>query len=47
MTNRLALILLIVIAGVVWFDQTSQDGAWAVFIGRKLVDLIDWVAFWR
>ena len=37
----------ILLAGAIWFDQSANDGAISVFLGRKLVDLIDWVAFWR
>ena len=47
MTNRIALVLVILLAGAIWFDQSMNEGAWTVFLGRKLVDLVDWVAFWR
>ena len=47
MTNRIALALVLLIAGAIYLDQSRMDGEGAVFLGRKIVDFIDWIAFWR
>lgn len=47
MTNKLAIGLAIVIAGVFAVDALAYDGTLPVFLGRKLYELLDWLAFWR
>lgn len=47
MTNRLALILGACILLGLGLDQYLADGANLLFLGRKLADLIEWLAFWR
>lgn len=47
MTNRLALIIGIVIAALLAFDYYQHDWSHTVFLLRKLADLIEWMAFWR
>lgn len=47
MTNKIAIWLgLILIAGIV-ADLLLTEGETLVFLGKKLFELIDWVAFWR
>lgn len=46
MTNRLALVLaLLVVAGLVIDLYLGLGGA--LFLARRFVDLLHWVAFWR
>ncbi len=47
MTNTIALYLAIVLAAGVGADLLLNDGAAIVFLTRKLVGLVEWVAFWR
>ncbi|WP_198665101.1 hypothetical protein [Tropicimonas sp. IMCC34011] len=46
MTNRLAVILGILIALFVAADLIF-DWGWCVFLGKELLKLIEWAAFWR
>ncbi len=47
MTNTIALYIGIVILFCVGLDLVANDGAALVFVMRKLVGLVEWVAFWR
>jgi hypothetical protein len=47
MTNTIALYLGIVILGALGLDIFLNDGQALVFLVRKLVGFIDYVAFWR
>lgn len=47
MTNRLAIILGLILVGAVVADMALADGANLLFLGRKVFVLIDWLAFWR
>jgi hypothetical protein len=47
MTNAIALYLGIVILGALGLDIFLNDGQALVFLVRKLVVFIDYVAFWR
>lgn len=47
MTNRLALVLGLLILGVLLADILIYGADHLVFLGKKLFDLIDWLAFWR
>ena len=47
MTNRLALILFLLIAGLIALDVTQNASGVVIFLGRKFVDLIQLLAFWR
>jgi hypothetical protein len=47
MTNTIALYLGIVILGAIGLDIFINDGHALVFLTRKLVGLIEYVAFWR
>ena len=47
MTNRIALFLALFIAALIALDLYLLACAQLVFLGRKLFDLLDWLAFWR
>lgn len=47
MTNRLAIILGLVILSGIAADLYLEDGAGLLYLGRKLFVLIDWLAFWH
>jgi hypothetical protein len=47
MTNTIALYLGIVILGAIGLDLFLNDGQAVIFLTRKLVDLIEYMAFWR
>lgn len=47
MTNKLAVILgLMILAGVA-LDSTLNASQGSLFLARKFADLLEWVAFWR
>lgn len=46
MTNRIALILAVIIAALVALDLVMGWGA-TLFLARKFIVFIDWIAFWR
>ncbi|MEM1374303.1 MAG: hypothetical protein AAGF78_07975 [Pseudomonadota bacterium] len=47
MTNRLAIILGLIIVTAVILDQVFNDGVASLFLSKRLLDLIEWLAFWR
>jgi len=47
MTNRLAIVLGMLILGALVVDVLLNGTTNLVFLGKKLADLIDWIAFWR
>lgn len=47
MTNKLALIVGLILVAVFVFDYVQYDLASTIFISRKLAALIEWMAFWR
>lgn len=47
MTNTLAIGLGGIILVALGADFILNDGQSTVFLGRKLIDLIEYVAFWR
>ena len=47
MTNRIAIALAVVIAAVFAVDAVAFDGALPVFLGRKGLEFLEWIAFWR
>lgn len=47
MTNPIALILGVIILVSLSLDQFMNDGMLLLFLGQKLTDLIEWLAFWR
>lgn len=47
MTNRIAIILAVVIVALLVFDWQEFGGANSLFLARKFAVLVEWVAFWR
>lgn len=47
MTNGLALWLIVILLGAGLADLVLHDGEWLLFLGRRFLDLVEWVAFWR
>lgn len=47
MTNRLALILGTLLVFAVLADLLLDDGAALLFLSKKLIELMEWMAFWR
>mgnify|MGYP001576776941 FL=1 len=47
MTNRIALWLGVVLIGLIAADLMLVGDKHLVFLGKKMVDLIEWMAFWR
>ena len=46
MTDRIALVLAVIIAGLIAADLFAGWGA-TLFLARKFVIFVDWIAFWR
>ena len=47
MTNRLAIWLLLLLAGLLVLDGLAQDSAGTIFLGRKFMELLQYLAIWR
>lgn len=47
MSNRTSLVLALIIVALVLLDLTFFGTEHLIFLGKKLADLIDWIAFWR
>ena len=47
MTNRIAVVLAIIIVAAIAADQLFNEGIAGVFLGRKFLGLLNWIAFWR
>ena len=47
MTNKLAIILGLVVVGLISADLYLNDGSELLFLGRKFLDLVNYIAFWR
>ena len=47
MTNKVAFILIALIAILIAVDQFLWDGQYLLFLSKKLLDLISYLAFWR
>jgi len=47
MTNKIAFILgFVIVAGIV-YDVVAHDSANLLFLAKKLLEFIEWMAFWR
>lgn len=46
MTNRLAIILAVLIVGGLTLDAVFGWGL-GLFMARRFADLVEWMAFWR
>ena len=47
MSNRTAAILFLGICGLIAADLVLNGGNYSVFLARKFLNLVEWVAFWR
>ena len=47
MTNSLAIGLGILVLGGITLDLVLQEGDALVFLAKKLIELIEYLAFWR
>lgn len=47
MTNKIAFYLGLLITGAIVFDIAVYEGANLIFLARKMLDLMEWIAFWR
>ncbi len=47
MTNTIAIVIALILVTVFTLDYTLQDWEGTIFVGRKLTDLIEYLAFWR
>ena len=47
MTNKIAVFLGLFLIALLGFDYLQYDSANALFLSRKFVELIEWMAFWR
>ena len=47
MTNPIAIVLALVIAGAMMVDLYAYGADHMIYLGKKLFELIEWVAFWR
>lgn len=47
MTNRIAIGLFAAIVAVFVVDAMAFDGELPIFLGKKMFDFLDWIAFWR
>jgi hypothetical protein len=47
MTNRIAAVLGLFLLGLLLADVLIFGSEHIVFLAKKLLDLIDWMAFWR
>jgi hypothetical protein len=47
MTTRIALALGIFIIAAIAIDLTLFGPIHLIFLGKRLFELIDWIAFWR
>lgn len=47
MTNRIALVLGLLLIAALATDVLLYGSEHLIFLGKKLYELIDWIAFWR
>jgi hypothetical protein len=47
MTNRIAIVLGLAVLTAVVVDGVVYDSEYLIFLGKKLFELIEWMAFWR
>ncbi|MCX7560037.1 hypothetical protein OS190_10705 [Sulfitobacter sp. F26204] len=47
MTNLIAFILGILLVGAIAVDWAFYGTEHMIFLGKKMLELIEWVAFWR
>ncbi|MEX0310894.1 MAG: hypothetical protein AB3N17_11705 [Tateyamaria sp.] len=47
MTNRIALVLALLIIGAITVDVLLFGQEHLIFLGKKFAELLEWLAFWR
>ncbi len=47
LTNTIAIILALLLVAFFAYDGWQMDWAMTVFLGRKGLEFIEWLAFWR
>lgn len=47
MTNPIALVLAILLIGALVLDTLNYGNEHLIFLSKKFLDLIEWLAFWR
>lgn len=47
MTNKIAFWLALIIIAVFLLDAFAFSGEMPVFLGKKIFEFLDWLAFWR
>lgn len=47
MTNSIAIFLGLGIMGCIAADFVFSGGENLIFLGKKFIDMIEWLAFWR
>ncbi len=47
MTNRIAIVLGLIIIGAIVVDYVFYGTEHAIFLAKKMTELIEWLAFWR
>lgn len=47
MTNRIAIVLALLIGAALAADLGLNGGQGSLFLARRLAGLIEWAAFWR
>ena len=47
MTNRIAIVLALFVIAVFLVDAYAFGGGLPVFIGKRMFEFLDWIAFWR
>ncbi len=47
MTNRIAIVLGLIIIGAIVVDYVFFGTEHAIFLAKKMTELIEWLAFWR
>lgn len=47
MTNRIALVLGLIIAAAIVADAMVYGNQHLIFLAKKFAELIEWIAFWR
>lgn len=47
MTNRIALVLALLILAALAIDLLIYGDAHLIFLGKKFLQFLEWIAFWR
>lgn len=47
MTDRLAIFIAMVAGALLMLDFAFNSGQASLFLAKKMMDLIEWLAFWR